>query len=85
MEDILHQPSRGELFPALFPIIAAANEAGAYGSYLSGGGSTVAASKSFCAAGRLFHDASASMRASASASASSSIARSFIMRIAPDR
>ena len=43
VEDILHQPSRGELFPALFPIIGAANGAGAYGSYLSGGGSTVAA------------------------------------------
>lgn len=43
VEDILHQPARGELFPALFPIIAAANDAGAYGSYLSGGGSTVAA------------------------------------------
>ncbi len=43
VEDILHQPSRGELFPALFPIINGAYEAGAYGAYLSGGGSTVAA------------------------------------------
>lgn len=43
VEDILHQPSRGELFPALFPIIGAADAAGAYGAYLSGGGSTVAA------------------------------------------
>jgi len=43
VEDIRHQPSRGELFPALFPIIEGAYRAGAYGSYLSGGGSTVAA------------------------------------------
>lgn len=43
VQDVLHQPARGELFPGLFPIIDAANEAGAYGSYLSGGGSTVAA------------------------------------------
>jgi len=43
VEDVLHQPSRGELFPALFPIIEGAYRAGAYGSYLSGGGSTVAA------------------------------------------
>ena len=43
VEDILHQPARGELFPALFPIIDGAYRAGAYGSYLSGGGSTVAA------------------------------------------
>lgn len=43
VEDILHQPARGELFPALFPIIDGAHRAGAYGAYLSGGGSTVAA------------------------------------------
>lgn len=43
VRDVLHQPSRGELFPALFPIINGAEAAGAYGGYLSGGGSTVAA------------------------------------------
>ncbi len=43
VEDVLHQPARAELFPALYPIINAATEAGAYGAYLSGGGSTVAA------------------------------------------
>ncbi len=43
VRDILHQPVRGELFPALFPIIDGAEAAGAYGGYLSGGGSTVAA------------------------------------------
>lgn len=43
VEDILHQPARGALFPALFPIIEGAYGAGAYGAYLSGGGSTVAA------------------------------------------
>jgi len=45
VRDVLHQPVRGELFPALFPIIEGAEAAGAYGGYLSGGGSTVAA---FC-------------------------------------
>ena len=43
VRDVLHQPVRGELFPALIPIIAGAEAAGAYGGYLSGGGSTVAA------------------------------------------
>lgn len=43
VEDVLHQPARGELFPALYPLIHAAQDAGAYGAYLSGGGSTVAA------------------------------------------
>ena len=42
-EDMLHQPSRSQLFPALFPIFQAAREAGALGTYLSGGGSTIAA------------------------------------------
>ena len=42
-EDILHQPARGTLFPAMYPIIEAARAAGAHGAYLSGGGSTVAA------------------------------------------
>jgi homoserine kinase len=43
VEDVLHQPARAELFPAMPRIIAAAHEAGAYGAYLSGGGSTIAA------------------------------------------
>lgn len=43
VEDVLHQPARAGLFPALYPLIEAATAAGAYGAYLSGGGSTVAA------------------------------------------
>ena len=42
-EDVLHQPSRSQLFPPMFPIFQAAREAGALGVYLSGGGSTIAA------------------------------------------
>lgn len=42
-EDILHQPARSTLFPAMFPIFEAARAAGAHGVYLSGGGSTIAA------------------------------------------
>jgi homoserine kinase len=42
-QDRLHQPARGEIFPALFDIFSAAKEAGAHAAYLSGGGSTVAA------------------------------------------
>jgi homoserine kinase len=42
-QDRLHQPVRGEIFPGLGPIMAAAKSAGAVASYLSGGGSTVAA------------------------------------------
>jgi homoserine kinase len=41
--DRLHQPVRGEIFPGLAPIMAAAKEAGAAAAYLSGAGSTVAA------------------------------------------
>jgi homoserine kinase len=41
--DIYHQPTRAELFPALYDIFDAAKEAGAHAAYLSGGGSTVAA------------------------------------------
>ncbi len=41
--DRLHQPTRGELFPALNDIFAAAKEGGAHAAYLSGGGSAVAA------------------------------------------
>ena len=43
VEDVLHQPLRGELFPAMFPNFRAAQAAGAYGTYLSGGGSSIAA------------------------------------------
>ena len=42
-EDILHQPARSTLFPAMYPIFDAARAAGAHGVYLSGGGSTIAA------------------------------------------
>jgi homoserine kinase len=42
-DDVLHQPARAALFPALFPIIAAANRAGARCAYLSGAGSAVLA------------------------------------------
>ena len=42
-EDRLHQPYRTEVFPALPPLIAAANEAGALGACLSGAGSSVVA------------------------------------------
>jgi len=41
--DRIHQPARGEIFPGLNPIMAAAKQGGAAASYLSGGGSTVAA------------------------------------------
>jgi homoserine kinase len=42
-QDRIHQPARGEIFPGLGPIMTAAKDAGAAASYLSGGGSTVAA------------------------------------------
>ena len=42
-QDRIHQPVRGEIFPGLPPIMEAAMNAGAAASYLSGGGSTVAA------------------------------------------
>eukprot|EP01062_Namystynia_karyoxenos_P054482 TRINITY_DN4489_c0_g1_i2.p1 TRINITY_DN4489_c0_g1~~TRINITY_DN4489_c0_g1_i2.p1 ORF type:complete len:340 (+),score=115.95 TRINITY_DN4489_c0_g1_i2:101-1120(+) len=45
MEDRLHQPQRSMAMPHVFQLIAAANKAGAYGSYLSGAGPSVAA---FC-------------------------------------
>jgi homoserine kinase len=41
--DVLHQPARAGLFPAMYQIFQAARDAGAYGVYLSGGGSTIAA------------------------------------------
>lgn len=42
-QDRIHQPVRSEIFTGLAPIMSAAKEAGAAASYLSGGGSTVAA------------------------------------------
>ncbi len=42
-EDVLHQPARSTLFPAMPAIFRAARAAGAHGAYLSGGGSAVAA------------------------------------------
>jgi homoserine kinase len=42
-QDRIHQPARGQIFPGLGPIMAAAKDGGAAASYLSGGGSTVAA------------------------------------------
>ena len=43
MQDILHQPYRQALFPAMPEIIQAALDAGAYGASLSGGGSSLIA------------------------------------------
>jgi len=43
MDDRIHQPARGQVFPALFPAIEAAIEAGAHGAALSGAGSTIIA------------------------------------------
>ncbi len=42
-EDQLHQPARSRLLPALFPVIQAAERAGALGGFLSGAGSTIMA------------------------------------------
>jgi homoserine kinase len=42
-QDRIHQPARSEIFTGLVPIMSAAKEGGAAASYLSGGGSTVAA------------------------------------------
>ncbi len=43
VEDRLHQPYRAQSFPALTAIVEAAHAAGAYGAFLSGAGSTIAA------------------------------------------
>jgi homoserine kinase len=43
MDDKLHQPTRTRIFPAMPHIIQAANQAGALGAALSGGGSTIIA------------------------------------------
>jgi homoserine kinase len=42
-QDRIHQPVRSQIFKGLVPIMSAAKEGGAAASYLSGGGSTVAA------------------------------------------
>jgi len=42
-QDKLHQPARGQVFAAMFPLFDAALEAGAVCAYLSGGGPTVLA------------------------------------------
>ncbi len=42
-EDAIHQPPRSTIFPALPMLITAALEAGAYGAFLSGAGSSVMA------------------------------------------
>jgi homoserine kinase len=43
MDDRLHQPARGGIFPALFPTIEAALGAGAHGAALSGSGAAIIA------------------------------------------
>jgi homoserine kinase len=42
-QDVLHQPARARLFPAMFDIFRAAKGAGALCAYLSGGGSSIMA------------------------------------------
>ena len=42
-QDVLHQPARSALFPAMFDIFASARHAGALAAYLSGGGSSIMA------------------------------------------
>ncbi|HSA83580.1 MAG TPA: homoserine kinase [Patescibacteria group bacterium] len=43
MQDIIHQPTRTKIFPQMPKLIAAANESGALGAALSGGGSSIIA------------------------------------------
>ena len=43
VDDRLHQAPRSELFPEMFDLFEAAESAGAYAAYLSGGGSTLMA------------------------------------------
>jgi len=43
VQDRLHQPYRASIFPALSRIISAAHDADAFGAFLSGAGSTIAA------------------------------------------
>ncbi len=47
-DDRLHQRARSQLFPAMYEIFAAAEEAGAHCAYLSGGGSTICALATAC-------------------------------------
>lgn len=42
-DDRLHQRPRSKLFPHMYDLFDAANQAGAHGTYLSGGGSTIIA------------------------------------------
>lgn len=42
-QDKLHQPARSQLFPAMYDLFAAARQAGALCTYLSGGGSSICA------------------------------------------
>jgi homoserine kinase len=43
MDDRLHQPARSRILPVLFPVVAAAIEAGAHGGALSGSGAALIA------------------------------------------
>ncbi len=43
VQDQMHQPYRAQIFQALMPLIDTAHQAGAYGAFLSGAGSAVAA------------------------------------------
>ncbi|MCL2799369.1 MAG: homoserine kinase [Endomicrobia bacterium] len=43
MQDKIHQPYRGKMIPAMDEVLKAALDNGAYGSYLSGSGPTIAA------------------------------------------
>ncbi|MDR1195041.1 MAG: homoserine kinase [Endomicrobium sp.] len=53
MEDKIHQPYRGKMIPAMESVMQAALSAGAYGSYLSGSGPTIAALSSSKKAGEV--------------------------------
>jgi homoserine kinase len=43
MEDRMHQPYRQQIYPQMRPLFNAALEAGAFGAFLSGSGSSIAA------------------------------------------
>ena len=62
MEDRLHQPARGGIFPPLFPTIEAALAAGAHGAALSGSGAAIIA-----LASKRQEEIGAAMRAAAEA------------------
>jgi homoserine kinase len=59
MEDRIHQPTRTKIFPAMPKLIKAANDAGALGAALSGGGSSIIAlaSSNFEYIGKSMNDA----------------------------